>query len=273
MSFSKKIMIGAVTAFLGIAVNASTAAVFFTFHKEYADRDRNANAQFNTGFNFSAGDGTVRNTKSAMTYFQRAANAGNEMAQVYLAMDFERKNNLRQAAVWYKKAAAKDQEVALYKLGEFSEFGKGGEKQDWKKAAEYYKKSADKGYAPAQYKYGVMCAMGKGVAQSWKEAAVWYKKAAQPAKNTYPPDAMAQCNLAWCYAKGLGVAQSWKEAAKWYLASAESGVAEAQFQLAECYAKGQGVEANKDWAVYWYRKAASNGIAKAREALKAYGLN
>ena len=273
MSFSKKLMIGAVTAFLGFAASGFNSTDYFNVHKDYANRG-NTDAQFNAGYCLNVGDGTAKNAGQSLAYLRRAANAGNVDAQFYLGLDFEAKKNLRQALVWYKKAAAKYHPAALYKLSEFYEFGKGGEKVNWEKSAEYCKKSAEAGFVHAQYKYGVLCAMGKGVPQSWKEAVVWYTKAAQTGKKlSYQPHAMAQYNLAWCYANGQGVAQSWKEAVKWYREAAENGIVEAQFQLAECYARGEGVETNNDWAVYWYRKAAANGVEKAKAALNAYGLN
>ena len=127
MSFSKKIMIGAVTAFLGFAASGFNSTDYFNVHKDYANRG-NTDAQFNAGYCLNVGDGTAKNAGQSLAYLRRAANAGNVDAQFYLGLDFEAKKNLRQALVWYKKAAAKYHPAALYKLSEFYEFGKGGEK-------------------------------------------------------------------------------------------------------------------------------------------------
>src|ERR1043165_2919689 len=52
---------------------------------------------------------------------------------------------------WYYKAADNDNKVALYKLGEFYELGK-GVSENLVRAFEFYKKSADRGYLEAHYK-------------------------------------------------------------------------------------------------------------------------
>ena len=73
MSFSKKIMIGAVTAFLGFAASGAdfNSTDFFNVHKDYANRG-NADAQFNASSCFNAGDGTVKNAGQALAYLRRS---------------------------------------------------------------------------------------------------------------------------------------------------------------------------------------------------------
>ncbi len=62
-------------------------------------------------------------------------------------------NVLEEVNYWYHKAADNDNKVALYKLGEFYELGKGvGE--NLVREFEFYKKSANQGCLEAQYKIG-----------------------------------------------------------------------------------------------------------------------
>lgn len=270
MGFSKKLMIGAVVAVMGVAASAYNDKDFFNVHKEYAGKG-DVPAKLNTGWNYSNGVGTQKNPGAARSYYRDAANKGDIIAMFYLGMDFEAQRRYNDAITWYKKAAdAKNgHEVAMFKVAEFYR-----KKKDWKNAAVYYKKSAEKGYVPAQVEYAEFCAMGTGVPMNWKEAVRWYEKAAKP--NTaigFAGDTKSQFRLAECYEKGRGVAKNMKKAVEFYQKAAAEEHAESQFRLAECYAKGNGVAKSKDWAVYWYRKAATNGIAKAREALKTYGLN
>ncbi len=63
---------------------------------------------------------------------------------------------------WYQKAAESDNKVALYKLGEFYELGKGICK-DSIRAFAFYKKSANQGFIDAQYKLGCFYDHGIGI--------------------------------------------------------------------------------------------------------------
>ena len=54
-----------------------------------------------------------------------------------------------------------------------------GVKQDYKQAAAWYGKAAEQGYAKAQFILGGMCYEGKGVQQNYNQAAEWYRKAAE----------------------------------------------------------------------------------------------
>src|SRR5688572_33252504 len=60
-------------------------------------------------------------------------------------------NDFDKISYWYYKAADNDNKVALYKLGEFYEMGKGID-VNLVRAFEFYKKSASKGCLEAQYK-------------------------------------------------------------------------------------------------------------------------
>ncbi|CAB4397235.1 unnamed protein product [Rhizophagus irregularis] len=62
---------------------------------------------------------------------------------------------------WYHKAAEDDNEVALYKLGEFYELGKGVCKNKVR-AFTFYKKAAEKGYKKGRYKLGYCYEKGIG---------------------------------------------------------------------------------------------------------------
>ena len=269
MGFSKKLMIGAIAAFLGVAASGFDNSDFFNVHKDYANQG-DVPSQFNAGWGLSNGIGTKKNVGQGLSYYRQAANKGNEIAMFYLGLDFESKRRYNEAMVWYKKAADSKagHEVAMFKVAEFYR-----QKKDWKNAAAYYKKSAMKGYMPAQFEYAEFCAMGTGVPMNWKEAVSWYQKAAHNVAYGSAGYTKAQFRLAECYEKGHGVAKNQKKAVEYYQKAAAGEHAEAQFRLAGCYENGNGIAKNRDWAVYWYRKAAANGLAKAKDALNKYGLN
>jgi TPR repeat protein len=52
-------------------------------------------------------------------------------------------------------------------------------KQDYKQAAHWFTKAAEQGHAKAQYNLGSMYAKGEGVPQSYQQAVHWYGKAAE----------------------------------------------------------------------------------------------
>jgi hypothetical protein len=56
--------------------------------------------------------------------------------------------------------------------------GRNGVRQDYREAAQWYRKAADQGVADAQGSLGHMYAYGQGVPQNYKEAARWFRLAA-----------------------------------------------------------------------------------------------
>lgn len=66
---------------------------------------------------------------------------------------------------------------SLYMIGYMYELGE-GVKEDKKEAAQWFRKAADLGDARAQYRLGRMYQFGYGVEQDGKEAAKWYRKSA-----------------------------------------------------------------------------------------------
>ncbi len=152
-----------------------------------------------------------------------------------IAQEAQKNNNMKKAYEFYKKAAQRKNETALFKLGSF--YYKGiFVKKDYTKAKEYFqeasrlghikafynlgvlysnKKSgflnytlaykifeglAQEGYAPAQNRVGMFLSFGVGkLSKDYKKAVMWYEKAS---KQQFVP---AQCNLAFMYASGKGV--------------------------------------------------------------------
>ena len=123
MSLRKKIGTFAVLVSLAsvFAAEQFTEKDFFDNHKEYANRN-DAASQFNVGWGYDFGKGTNKNAAQALSWYTKAANKGNEVAQFYLGTHFESKRNYKQAVAWYQKAAAKNHEGAFYKLGECYEY-------------------------------------------------------------------------------------------------------------------------------------------------------
>jgi len=148
-----------------------------------------------------------------------------------------------------------------------------GIETNMQEAAKWYRKAAERGHVKAQYELGLCYANGNGVEKNEAEAKKWFSSAAarghSKAKNRMQAeqyrqraehgDAIAQYELAMCYANGRGVVKDVSEAGKWYRKSAEQGHFIAQFQLGLMYYNGEGIETNKLEAMKWYRKAAEQG--------------
>eukprot|EP00808_Paulinella_micropora_P009558 g76511.t1 len=124
--------------------------------------------------------------------------------------------NKKLAVEWYEKAAGAGNALAQSNLGWCYKKGRGVQ-QDFKKAVELYTKAAEAGNALAQSNLGVCYNNGQGVRKGSKKAVEWYTKAAEAGI------ASAQSNLGWCYEKGQGVQKDLKKAVELYTKAAEAG--------------------------------------------------
>ncbi len=223
------------------------------------------------------GWGVEYNREESAEWYRRAAEQGDENAQIFLASYYScnrTEETMKEALRWYRKAAEQGNGHAQAMMGYFYAEGLGVE-QNKKEAVKWYRKAAaaylpylpisttgldickeaaEQGDVEAQFIVGViyLCA-GRA-----EEVVKWHRKAAEQG------DEEAQVSLGNCYAKGWGVERNKKEAVKWYREAAEQGSTEAQYKLGDCYAAGDGVEQNWDEAMRWYRMAAHKGIAYKR---------
>ena len=180
------------------------------------------------GWCYANGYGVPQDYREAVKWWRRAADQGNEVAQICL--------------VWYYENVF-------------------GVPQDYRKTETKHSKVAELGDKRAQVYVGGSYAESKSVSQDYGGATKWWRKAVEQG------DAGAQYNLGVCYANGDGVAQDYGAAAKWWREAAEQGVAEAQYNLGALYSNGNGVARDFEEAEKWYRKAARQGIKAAKEAL------
>jgi hypothetical protein len=147
------------------------------------------------------------------------AEQGNVEAQRQLGQAYASGRGVRQdykeAAVWYQKAADQGDAAAENSLGELCEAGQ-GQPQSNTEAAKWYRKAAEQNYAPAQYNLAVLYAFGRGVRSDEAEAAKWFRQAAERGH------ALAQYNIGQRYQLGIGVAVDLPEAFKWLSLAAAS---------------------------------------------------
>ena len=103
-----------------------------------------AGAQYNLGFLYDNGEGTLTDKKKAFYWYTQAAEQGLALAQYNLGQ--------------------------LYRKGE-------GTSADKKKAFYWYMQAAEQGDAQAQHNLGVLYYFGVGTSADMKQAACWIKKA------------------------------------------------------------------------------------------------
>jgi TPR repeat protein len=129
-----------------------------------------------------------------------------------------------EAASWFQKAADKGNALAQMKLATLLREGRGVSRNDVA-AARWYKKAAHQGVAEAQYHIGEMSANGCGVKKSYPEAAQWFKRAAEQGHVD------AQVQLGLLFDEGRGGTKSAVKAAQRYYLAAEQGDSEARCHL------------------------------------------
>lgn len=207
----------------------------------------------------------ARNYESAVYWFTKGAECGNDKAQSYLGRCYYAGEGIEQdlnlAAYWWQKSAEQGNAVAQCMLGLCYHNGDGVEK-NLEQAAYWSQKSAEQGYAGGQFSLGLCYYTGEGVEKNLDQAAYWSQKAAEQG------DASAQYILGRCYYNGEGVPENLGQAFYWFQKSAEQGCADAQFSLGLCCYDGAGVERNLEQAFYWWQKSADQGNVLAQGILK-----
>jgi uncharacterized protein len=124
---------------------------------------------------FQAGDHA-----GAAQVVTKAANAGNALAQLRLALMYDQGDGVPRSAAtgdkWYVQAAAQGEPESQDQLAIDYEAGEGVE-ENWDLAARLYQASAEQGWFKGQYLYGRAFQFGIGVPQDRQQAIAWFQKA------------------------------------------------------------------------------------------------
>jgi TPR repeat protein len=203
--------------------------------------------------------------------------------------NLERKGYIKEAYLWYLKAAQRGCMIGQYNLGIFYYHGRGGVVHDEKEGIRWFTRSSEKGYALAFLQLGRVYA-GKDAKKAAKYFELGFQHDEPNSKlrwaeccrygcgveknvllaieilKTKPIDDAAKCELGFIYDFETEV-QDWKEAVKWYLAAGVNGIARAQHNLATAYAHGDGIAQDPVSAVEWWTRAAEKGYANSQAKL------
>lgn len=165
--------------------------------------------------------------EEAAVLFERAARAGNRLAQFHYAMLLRRgeASSPESNAVW-----------------------------------RWLRRSAEAGFPHAQYELARLYEEGAGrVRQSDGVAAEWYRRAAKQGH----PD--AQYRLATLQLDGIDIPDDALAAIRWLQAAARAGHVGAKRRLAQLYESGHGVDRDPERAAHWYRQAGLHGDSEDDE--------
>jgi len=217
--------------------------------------------------NAGAKEGTAawlsKDYQKTLSEFMPLAKNGDANAQFMIGylhyFGYGMNKDLKEAAYWYKKSAAKGVPIAQYWLGEMYLTGKGGLPKNYQQALELFKEADEQeGFPLAQHNLGIMYLRGEGVPQNNKKAINYFTKASAQGL------AESQLKLGFMYRTGKGVVQNTKKGVDLYKKSAKQGFAEAQHNLGVMYYSGTGVWKNKKTAAKWYTKAAEQGYTNSQ---------
>ena len=143
-----------------------------------------------------------------------------------------------------------------------------GVKQNTKEAAFWYGRAAEQNYVWGFYNLGLLYARGQGVRKNREEAQGYFVKALpELQQGAEAGNSDAQYALGNMYYRGFGVERNYETAVLWFEKSAAQNRVAALYALGMAYQEGRGVPKDKKKAKEWLKKAADQGSKEARKEL------
>ncbi len=148
-------------------------------------------------------------------------------------------------------------------------------RQDLSQAAKWYRTAADMGFPNSQYYLGKLYEAGRGVPQSYADAIRFYEMARQ--SQWKPRDwkawTLATFALGQLYLNGSGVPQNDLQAFTLFQESAKHEHVDSVAMLGWMFENGRGVAKDLTQAISWYQTAAQAGNEYSIKRLKELGVN
>jgi TPR repeat protein len=145
--------------------------------EEYCAQLPGADLYNQAGRRFQSGDHV-----GAAKIATQAAEAGNALAQLRLALMYDQGDGVTRSAMaampWYQRAAAQGEPESQVQLGIAYEAGHWGFPENWDLAAKLYETSAMQGWRKGQFEFARALQFGMGVPQDRQQAINWYRRAA-----------------------------------------------------------------------------------------------
>lgn len=203
-------------------------------------------ALFNVGLFTAKGFGTERDFVKAAEWMQKAAEKGDEDAEVCAA-------EYRKLADAIEKAKAGDAQsqadiaCGLMKLGGALE--QAGDSKDYEESVMWAEKAVAQGNLDGYWTLALAYHHGRGVDEDMDKAITLYQKGAELGS------AACQHNLGCEYMSGMNVKKDTHKAFELIKMAAEQGYGLAMRDLGKCYQFANGTPGNMKKAVEWYEKA------------------
>lgn len=184
-----------------------------------------------------------------------------------LAQEAEKNKNYKKAYIHYKKAAKREEEQALFKLGYFYYKGLISSK-NYKKAKQYFEKASQLGHLEGFYYLGILHSDKKSGYLDYKKAIKIFKALAS---ENYGP---AQNRIAMFLTFGIGkIEKDFKKAVLWYEKASKQNFIPAQCNLAYMYASGKGVWTNFGRAHAFAKEGKEQGDKICLKVWKDFNLD
>lgn len=177
-------------------------------HIELADKQNNLFSCLLLNDLYNWGAGVKRDQAKAQQYLKKAATVGHTDSQLKWALMCLNNKNTKEAVVWFKKAADKDNLSATYYYG-YMLFKGMGAAQDKTTGISYLTKAAKRGLVSADNMLGQIYYEGDGTEKDIERALKHLRKAAIAKKGD------SQFLLAQCYKNGEGVSKDYDLAVQW----------------------------------------------------------
>ena len=219
-----------------------------------------ARADTALAFAYQEGKLGAKDLKKAISFYRRAAESGDVLAQYRLA-ELLKSSDTAQARRWIIRAAEQGHALAqTYALMKFKQLVK--PKKPIAEVLREFNQWADDGNVLAMYDLSYRYEVGRYVPEDPQTSVALMRRAAEAGF------AQAQATLGTNYLTGRGVTANDAEAAKWFFRAAEQGWPYAYFSLGIMYEDGRGVPRDRAKAIEWFEKAAAQGIDAAEKQLE-----
>jgi len=226
-------------------------------------------SQMALGYRHMSGQGVPPNCRTAVSYYNAAAEHVIELGRMPGTLPYIEKVRLSVRSLHGLRSAKEQQWLQFYQysadmgdvdaqaaLGQLFNYGAHGLERDHQQALHYFRQAAEAGDAGAMSHLGHMYANGFGVEKDNSTALKWFKSAA--AKN-HPN---GHYGLGYMYLAGYGVKKELKIAAEHFRKAAEMNHAEAQFHFGVMHLEGwvpQSRGMSPHQALQLFQAAAQNG--------------
>lgn len=201
---------------------------------------------------------------AAIKEFTELANAGNLSAQLMLGVLYNKggavPRNDKTALTWFQKAAEQGNPEAQYQVGNLYENSQ--LPQNYAQATAWYQKAAQKGSAKAQVRLGHIYSRGLGTTQNYNDAVLWYGQAA------LQNNVEAQHSLGLMYNLGKGLPKNDQLAIGWLTKAAAQQYADSELLLGRIYDEGTGTDKKPVLAYALYDLAVKHKTSFLKDAIK-----